>query len=487
MLVSSTAAVLTGFSPVSLSAEPVSDDAISKVMIQQARENVADIVSGAGYTANSRHLQDLVAFFNQRLKEQGKGAYHSRILAADPAKFDSALALGIQDKDSTVALLKDMGITTADKKTIDLLADGLANVSLTELNGSAFFATNPRIVALNDKKGDACIIIPATLYAGNFANNVLERSIFVDLINHHEAWHCLDSLHKDKLNAFFKGYDDEVSRMRDDAVLNTAKGLEYLSIGLRIESFADMGAVGDMIREGHPLDIIDKVIANRASFNQVNPLHTSTPFQLALKAEITEMGVDTFKTLDTKTLTALYYGILDKHALSGNEMGIWVRYASSNGAEKLKMEARAEKDPKLKKVFDYGLNFLEPSKLTAQVSLYTPAQLDGFRKTVEDYNVGAVLLDTAYAKHKIITPKTLIHAHEELQDQMRTAMREDPYNPVYPALAGGLKKVLIDELSGLNFVEANRHYGVTPENSKELAAYVQAAQSRKPSPPKPSR
>lgn len=450
-------------------AGPEEDKALNSAVIKEARQNIADIMRDRAASDDSRKLARLQEEFNARLKLQ-KNPFHSRMVYANAEGYGNVRALGMPPEEALHALLKAQGITTSSK-SFSRLVEGLDSSSISEA-WTAFSSTKPMAVSAG-ADGSACVVVPPTSYAGEFQGNVIDIDTFLEFINRHEGWHCLDSDGWRRVAKFPAGFTDQIEKMKPRQIVSSQQALDYIQAGTRIEAFADLGALGDMVVAGRDMGLFDMIIRNRAHMNQVDLLHTSTPVILGLKREIEGMGLNAFRAMTDESRMALYYKVLDAETLTGRQIGILIRYQDGGRAEKEAIEAKEDKDPDTARAMRYMRAFFFTMGESPQLRPpLTDVQRHKLREEVEAYDAGAALLDTAFKISGVVTPRSLLAAHEALQGDMKRQTKQNPANPLYPALAARLKKVIGDELETLDFAAVNRGYGVTPENSAELARYL---------------
>ncbi len=178
--------------------------------------------------------------------------------------------------------------------------------------------------------GGACLVVPQdpgisfdSSYASVFKVDVtdllggktvsihMSTKEFMDFVNVHESWHCLDIRY----------------------IKDTGDGIEGAVKRNRTEMFADIGGVSEGIRNGADLTLIDKAAALRAAWVWLTGhTHAKTPddnnqhFEsivyttqgglLALKARIEEIGIDKFRQLDREHVRQLDYEITDADCLT---------------------------------------------------------------------------------------------------------------------------------------------------------------------------
>lgn len=70
------------------------------------------------------------------------------------------------------------------------------------------------------------------------------------------------------------------------------------------EGFADIGAVGDLIRDGESLDVIDTVLEQRGVSADLG--HYTSPMLIHFRESIEDMGIEAFRSLDQEQAVELY-------------------------------------------------------------------------------------------------------------------------------------------------------------------------------------
>ena len=107
------------------------------------------------------------------------------------------------------------------------------------------------------------------------------------------------------------------------------------------ELLADVGAVGDMIRDGHGLEVLDAVEKWRALRAAEDETHGSTPALWALRRHIQRTGIDEFRRMDDGAAERLYEHIVENNNWLGTP-GAYRQYLLvTNGVGSVEKDTRA--------------------------------------------------------------------------------------------------------------------------------------------------
>lgn len=329
---------------------------INEYLLEAARGNFLKIAEGA----EDRYSRELARGSRQftRYMRRAEGDRELDITFIDPAKFDTGMALGM-DADAVTRMLA--GRTNVSDKVIDGASRQMQMEWKTPL-GIKVNTQNPS--AHHDffsAGAQSCVIVPPSAYhpdAFNIPGLTPQQNR--ELINKHEGWHCLD--HRSN----FAGMTEE--QVNKEGTPENAKAISILN---RAESLADVGATGDMIRNGMGTDIIDKMIVWRQDTSDLE--HMSIASLTALKAKINDMGIDRFRRLNDKDARALYENITDNNALTPGMADIAGAYQRASRAEQaeFRAELRDNREEVLKEA-------PEAEKAIAYVRAYPSYTVPGF-------------------------------------------------------------------------------------------------------------
>jgi len=336
--------------------EEVRRDKINTFLLEAARDNFLKVAQGA----EDRYSRELARSGRQftRYMRRAEGDRALDIAFIDPAKFDAGMALGM-DADAVTRML--VGRTNVSDKVIDDASRQMQTEWKTPL-GIKVNTQNPS--AHHDffaAEAQSCVIVPPSAYHPDAFNIPgLSPQQNRELINKHEGWHCLD--HRSN----FAGMTEE--QVNKEGTPENAKAISILN---RAESLADVGATGDMIRNGMGTDIIDKMIVWRQDTSDLE--HMSIASLTALKAKINDMGIDRFRRLNDKDARALYENITDNNTLTPGMADIAGAYQRASRAEQaeFRAELRDNREEVLKEA-------PEAEKALAYVRAYPSYTVPGF-------------------------------------------------------------------------------------------------------------
>ncbi len=247
----------------------------------------------------------------------------TKAVIVDPLKFDAALALGMSPQLATQTILGLQHVSPGD----ELIANITSHMKSDDM--SAFAATDSYTQDASahwdffNKKPQACVIVPepgADLAAAVPGLSYQEN---LDYSNLHEGWHCKNTM------LDYSSVPKEVYAGVDQGAPEKSIGhedqLKVFSIMDKGESLSDVGALGDMIRKGHGLNVIDKVQAWRNN-NSEDYGHWASAALEGLKKKINEMGIDKFRKLNDKDAGKLYETVVNENAYTPREAEVIFQY-----------------------------------------------------------------------------------------------------------------------------------------------------------------
>ena len=411
-------------------------------------------------TSYSKDLDALENRFTERLKNIAP-ASGRQVVIIDPNKFESAVALGLSPVAAIDRILEGHRTKTSPEVAAEIAKDMWNRPAYSPVTGSAR-KTDPRTRYLGAE--NACVITPADP-SGSFGIDGLATLETEKFVNYHEGWHCLSFKYNDT-----KDSDIETLARLDMDKLKAGNLLElaHSPSALRIatmrnkgESFADLGATGDMIREGFPVDIIDRIAEwRRRSSGSVDFEHFSNPSLMALKKRIGDMGVEKFRLLQEAELEKLYYDITDKHALSPEKMKHYLIYNQATPAERRAMNEQMISNPAIRGGIDFDKDFTTPQNPANAPPLMAPEEEQRMKDALNSWDAEKALQDETLRVHGKMTPQTLVKAHASLQTGLRESLKQDPHNLLYPEMMTKLK----DSFTGLGMkIAAQQKTSDTPK------------------------
>jgi hypothetical protein len=460
-------------------------DEINARILDRARTDFGEMVPLTA-TAYARQLQQMQDDINAYLARNNYKAYENRTaIVLNPEEFTALRAIGMTDFDAVKKMLERQGVTAGNQSVRDIVA-GIGSDRPTPLGskfGVAGFFTQSAKVKENAGTGpngeNVWVVVP-------MSNNVspndvpgLSYSDNIDFINRHEAWHVKDSRYD--MTKFSREVEEAASVGWAPEFLGaSAEGREAYAMIYRREALADVGALGDMIRDRKltSFKAIDAVIDWREG-NYEDEMHGSGPVLRGLKREIEKLGGGNLKAGFTKfqampeaETQEFYYKVVEKYGISPDVVKKAAEYDNASDGDKERMRAQAVKDPLTKK----ALEFLSSMKVRER-----PEEIkedERARKEIDDYRPGKDLLRKAVAQPgKLITPASLMAAHRLMEDELREKAQKDPKNPVYPLKMAKLQRVFINMVMNTDYYEMNKLW-VNKDVTKELPWLAE-----QPSPP----
>jgi hypothetical protein len=251
----------------------------------------------------------------------------------------------------------------------------------------------------------------------------------------------------------------------------------------RQECFADIGAAGDMIRNGADPSIIDKVIAWRQQSTEIG--HMTAGGLTQLKNRINEMGVDKFRALDETGARALYEDAAVKGSLQPAQAETVVRYTTGTPAQRAALDKAAATSPDTKAALDFAKPYV--AARTGESPAVRSEEDTAVSRQLANYHPAALLKDRAFADAGKITPVTLAKAYGELQDELRRNLDREPDNKLWQGQANKLQQTFINAVKMTNYIEENASRGVdilAVEPALKSLAPAKTADARPSAPPK---
>lgn len=405
-----------------------------------------------------------------KLNEQlGKEGSATKAFIVDPAAFDTALALGFTPAQAAAA---GLGLPpplagSTEETRMKQVADLMMYPHQTKMG---MFTSTPAPHAIPIVEGAACYIVPADNRSDFIHIKKLSPDDESTFINLHEAWHCRD-------NDAFKGLTQEqigkAYQTENIADLPKDAGVfRAFAVRNRMESLADVGGVGDMIRNGYDPSIIGSVRAWRKE-GAWDAAHHTLPALDGLKEKIDKMGVDNFRKLSDADARKLYQQVIDEHALSEKSVSIihedkhsmLLNFVNDNlewvnpDVRKARQFERSREDtangPNLiqKTMASIGRVWSGQDKKDAAVVA-----------AVNKWDAMAELKDTAFKNDGKITPATLVTAYRDMQDKLCEDTRKHPENrQLNEEKMNKLREVFVAETPKTDFAGENLKRGVKIE------------------------
>lgn len=261
--------------------------------------------------------------------------------------------------------------------------------------------------------------------------------------NYHEAWHSLhpgeDKALEKETNRWFKS-QDEIDRLR-----------------IRQESVADLGAVSEMIQHGADASIVDKV---RNLGAKGDTEHYSAASLDAFRAKIDAMGVEKFRELGSKDLYAMIVSTIDDNSPTKEQVA-YLRQEK----QKSKPDFPATGDPAIDGFAAKAKALNEKSD--AALANAKPAQIP------KGPDMRDELMNRAFKIGKVITPASLLLAHQEMRFEMQMGSAMQSTKRYYDGNLSDLQSVFAQittlNPSSVDYVTENLKRGVKLEDLEKAA------------------
>lgn len=476
-------------------------DRVRQQLLLDAQENFYKSLGVPGQTAYARELDAL----QQRLTSQiapGAPAIDGAVVL-DPTKFDTGLALGLTPTMTVQAMIDG-------KEPVDDWTKLLSDHKLPEPRRSFFYSV-PGIAEDMGKQftsgagtstytqfptertgfsGAGCVIVPASEKEDPYKVKGLSYEDNLTYVNLHESWHCRDkrTSMSDIDSAAYEKFkpSDDIRKLPDDPEVRKAYARNNQQ-----ECFADLAAVGEMIRGGKPATVLDAVMDWRKSTSWEVRHYTVTSLK-AMQDEINKMGVDKFRKLDEKQAEAFYNKIVDDHALNARRVEIIQRSESLNPLKSAPYMVTRFTDTEVSTAFAFRRGQNIDSFIAVAHEIVSPSGKKDpqLAAKLDKWDASALLQDKAFAADHKITPNTLIKAYTAMQDELRARIKKDPSQAsLYEAQMTKLQATFVAEVPKIDYERVNTERGVFLEDVEPSvkALYPKmATDEKKPKPSKPA-
>ncbi|MEZ0226724.1 MAG: hypothetical protein ACAH83_19360 [Alphaproteobacteria bacterium] len=436
-----------------IDAETARRNAIREVLLFEARKDfLADTnaFSASAYSQELKSLQDHVTAFLKK----NDGRIRDRAIVLDPRRFAEGVALGFTYREAVEALIDMQHGSKDGRLTVTMMM--AENYKLPKY-GIATVSPAPAAVTPSKKIVSPCVLIPT----GDFAlqGRVPQFTVAQDMeyTNRHESWHCMD--YTQHLRAF-RGKDIEaVDEETIAASVKHETRLRIFSILYNKEAFADVAALGDMVRAGHGMDVIDKIIEWRSRDTE-GLQHRSMPVLEGLKEKINDIGVEAFRAMTDEQAHGVYYTVMEQHGMTAKNLQVALKYAHAGGKHKAGFDRAAAKDPEVANGIIFS-RILYPA-VAADEPANAPQTPEEkvLAVFVSAWPALDILKGRAIRDSGKITPGTLAKAYEMVIDELGARLKENPDSPLTDLRMAKTQQVFIASVSTIDYVAANAEFGV---------------------------
>lgn len=369
----------------------------------------------------------------------------------DPNEYTALEALHLGGATGAAVMMGRDGLPGGDD-ILSAVGDGMHHGENAPGEGFLYSQDPHAVKDLSSAAPQAAPIVPSSAYfPPSLRISGLSHEQNIDYINRHEGWHMADVKNLlPNLNApEMKGFD---MKHPEKSIGNPAH-MAAVAMVNRQESFADVGAAGDMIREGADSAIIGKIIAWRQQSSEVGHMTAGALEQLQKK--INDMGLDKFRALDDDSARALYEDAAVKGSLQPAQANTVLRYSSGTPAQRAALEQEALRSPETKAALDFTKPYLAPHKNPT-----TPQEDQALSRQLSNYHPADLLKDRAFTDAGKITPVSLARAYGQLQDELRQDLDRDPDNRLWQGQANKLQQTFINVVNMTDYIGENARRGV---------------------------
>jgi hypothetical protein len=310
------------------------------------------------------------------------------------------------------------------------------------------------------------IVIPMSDYAQYFTVPGATPDEDIQIVDRHEGWHAIDTKNSMAGINWDNLKTDQLQTI--DQKLNNLDYMKLSCVAYNMESYADIGSAGDMIRNGHSIDLIDDIISVRLGYSK-DAMHMSPPGLQELKKEINAMGIDKFRALNDEQANAFYDGVLDNVKLNYERLSLVYKYIQCPLDEREAFIVKNQANPDFAVAFKYINCFVTES--TVEV-LDVPAgggfdvgmfiTLMQVTHEVQSWDAKAELQKRAMEIDGKITPASYAKAYGSLMNDLnKMPDGTNMYDMwTFESKIVKLKNTFQEAVGNTDYVQANLDHGV---------------------------
>lgn len=453
---------------------------VRRILLDDARNRFMELAPKAR-TGYSDQLDSLETHMRHYLKNDT--TRHNSIIVLDPTQTDVAIALGMPVMLSVMAEVlqetpQDQLKPNAPPVPFNEVLKASRNMAASYRSAAGIhsYTQNPSAYPnQTENTPRPCLIVPVSDHAIPFTIKGMTFDQKTEFGNTHEGWHCLDSRYK--LNDAQITALDSVNIRDFKSVLATPNAVDAVSQIHSMEMLADVAGLGDMIRRGHSIDIIDASINWRTENTPFDFTHYSAPALKALKAHIEKTGLDAFRAQSFENARDLYIRLTDESRLTPARLTTALQYLTGDDAQRATLDTAALTDSETKLALEYARH-MKPDPMDDLIrSLDLPARTDPvLRQKLRDWDFIGTLENAALKAGGAITPASLIEAYGTVQDSLRKDMVRGVNEIENREKMTLMKTFFTDYVTGVDYVAANAKHGIDIEvAAKDILAAGRAA------------
>lgn len=436
-------------------------DQIRKILLDDAKKNFETIAPLAD-NDYSKQLKKLEGDINGYLKRHPEAG--ARAVVLEPNEFDAGVAMGMKPEEVVTRMLKKQGVTATDDEIKGIVTQiGADYTSKFGLQGYTQVSTQNPVGQGPDR---ASVIVPNSDQDDPYSVPGLTYAENIDNGNRHEGWHNKDSFYDP--GKWSERSQNIAEDYTNPALRHSNSARNCFAEMQKQESIADVGAVGDMIREEKkPLDIIDKVAKWRqTSEGGADAHHMTAQVLQGMRQEIEAMGVDKFRKMNENQVRDFYHDVTEKYGATGASVKAGLDYRDGTPEERAALEKRAAAEPEVKK----GLEFQRMMDNMPPVASDDLTAADKeLKEKIDKFDASALLEQKAFDLKGKITPATMIEAYGKIEQDLRKKIKSDPANArLYELEMTKLQEKFVHDVNTKDYVEANKKHGVNIEEREPV-------------------
>ncbi|HYD19107.1 MAG TPA: hypothetical protein VEF76_11570, partial [Patescibacteria group bacterium] len=293
-----------------LTAQDRQDIAVNKALVGAAQKRFLALAK-IGETPYAAELAATEARANAYIKVFGGSQGNRRVVFLDPYHLDIGMSLGLKEPEILRQLLAAEQVKNMPGREIKDIAAKFARRAPSILG---YLTHTQEASAHNDGGVGVAVVVPTSDHALLFEIPGLTVAEQVELINTHEMWHTLNN----RFNQTHAANEAVGAYLRTGdwpEFVKDNRAMFLYSQLIKSETLSDVAGVGDMIRAGYGMHILDRMRDKRAG-NILDTQHMSVEALDALKAHLEKTGVENFRTLDDKAARDLYLKITEESGVS---------------------------------------------------------------------------------------------------------------------------------------------------------------------------
>ncbi len=411
---------------------------INTALIKEAQDSYFQLLPYAR-DDYSRYLQSLEDRLNGIIAKEHPNS-NTSVIVINPMQMDVGLALGMDPYSVSISMLQQQGVKP-DFSTVFSMTDALTGAPFISAAGDTTYTQVPlTLPGSPDMTGHTYnVVVPISDFAPVFSLDNMSRADFINMVDRHEGWHSIDFKNIFPTDAYTRlGQVDQLQLATMQQQLNSPDYMTFVCWGGNSESYADLGACGDLIRCGKDVSVIDDIAAFRLANNQ-DVQHMTPPVLWELKTRIDRMGVEEFRNLSEQETHQLYNDIMDSAGLNPARLTLAYHYMMTPPNERETFIENNKSDPDFIVAFSYMNCFMYwgenpgSTELAHYLAQNTPPapEIIALTMRVQAWDPHCELAERAFQIDGVITPVSLVKAYGQIIDELDDGLAaKDAYTQI---------------------------------------------------------